>query len=411
MPKKSQKGKIVACLDMGSSKVVCVIAAINGDDVKILGYGHKESRGILASAISDMRLAQKSITNVVAEAERMAGFNIDQLLVGISGSQIISTHHEVSCKVSSDIVKNSDIINLTNKIRDEFKRKNREIIHLVPLQYRLDDSTPIINPRYMTGEKLHAKFHVAYTSQTTIRNIESCLKRCQLSVNSYIAEPYASGLSCLSDNEMNIGTLLIDIGGSSTSFSLIHEGKLLYVGNSKIGGSHVTKDIATILGISVQVAEKIKNLNSSLLISPIEEREAIKFKFSEDFEEQDMVTVTRIELRDIISSRLEELFESVKSVLEKSGVPLYMLGNIVLNGGVSATVGIDKLAAEIFQKNVRIGYPNKFEKVPSAILNPANSCSLGMLSFLRNLHMREKIKDGFESRNSWFRKFIEKLVG
>ena len=147
------------------------------------------------------------------------------------------------------------------------------------------------------------------------------------------------------------------------------------------------------------------------MISPIEEREAIKFKFSEDFEEQDMVTVTRIELRDIISSRLEELFESVKSVLEKSGVPLYMLGNIVLNGGVSATVGIDKLAAEIFQKNVRIGYPNKFEKVPSAILNPANSCSLGMLSFLRNLHMREKIKDGFESRNSWFRKFIEKLVG
>lgn len=411
MPRKSHKGKIVACLDIGSSKLVCVIAAISGEKIKILGCGHKESRGILASAISDMRLAERSITNVVAEAERMAGFNIDRLIVGISGSQVNSTHQEVSCKVSSDIVKNSDIINLTNKIRADFKGQNREIIHLVPLQYRLDDSAPISNPRYMSGERLYAKFHVASTSQTTIKNIENCLKRCQLSVNSYIAEPYASALSCLSDNETNIGTLLIDIGGGSTSFALLSEGKLLYVGSSKIGGNHITKDISTILGVSTQVAEKIKSLNSSLLISPIEEREAIKFKFSGDAEDEQMVSVTRIELRDIISSRVEELFEAVKSSLERSGVPSFMFGNIVLTGGVSAIVGIDKLASEIFQKNVRIGYPNKLNKVPSTILNPANSCSLGMLTFLQNLHMREKIKDGFESRNNWFRKFIEKLVG
>ncbi len=411
MAKKSAKGKIVACLDMGSSKLVCVIASINGDQMKILGYGHKESRGISASAISDMRLAQKSITNVIAEAERMAGLNIDQILVGISGCQISSTHQEMSCKVSSDIVKNSDIANLTNKVRAEFKKKNREIIHLVPLQYSLDDSMPIANPRYMSGDVLNAKFHIASTSQTTIKNIENCLKRCQLSVNSYIAEPYASAISCLSDNEMNIGTLLIDIGGSSSSFCLVTEGKLLYVGSSRIGGSHITKDISTVLGISFQSAEKIKNLNNSLLISPIEEREVIKFKFGEEEEDQSMVSVTKAELRDIIASRLEELFESVKSNLEKSGVPFFMIGNIVLTGGVSSIVGIDKLVSEIFGKNVRIGYPNKLDKVPQSLLNPANSCALGMLSFLKNLHMREKIKDGFESKNSWFSKFLEKLVG
>lgn len=410
MSKKSSKGKIVACLDMGSSKLVCVIASINGDQLKILGYGHKESRGISASAISDMRLAQKAITNVVAEAERMAGLNIDQILVGISGCQISSTHQQMSSKVSSDVVKNSDIANLTNKVRGEFKKKNREIIHLVPLQYSLDDSMPIANPRYMSGDELHAKFHVASTSQTTIKNIENCLKRCQLSVNSYIAEPYASALSCLSDNEINIGTLLIDIGGSSTSFCLVSEGKLLYVGSSKIGGSHITRDISTILGVSFQAAEKIKNLNNSLLISPIEEREEIKFKL-DDEEDNSMVSITKAELRDIIISRLEELVESVKNNLEKSGVPFFMVGNIVLTGGVSSIIGIDKLVAEIFGKNVRIGYPNKFEKVPQILLNPANSCALGMLSFLLNLHLRERIKDGFESKNSWFAKFLEKLVG
>ncbi|MBP7709779.1 MAG: cell division protein FtsA [Rickettsiales bacterium] len=409
MSKNAKKGKIVACLDMGSSKLVCLIASITNDDVQILGYGHKESRGISASAISDMRLAQKSITNVVSEAERMAGFNIDRLLIGISGSQVISTRKEVSTKIASDIVKASDIAVLAAKVRAEFKKNNREIIHLVPLQYRIDDSAPVVNPRYMSGETLYAKFHVVSTSQTTIKNIENCLKRCQLSVNNYVVEPYVSGLSCLSDNEMDLGSLLIDIGGSSTSFSIILEGKLIHVGHSPIGGVHITKDISTILNISFDAAEKIKNLNGSLLISPIEERELIKMKFI-DADTQEMIQITRAELRDIIQSRLEEMFESVKTILEKSGISVYKLGNIVLTGGVTSIVGIDKLASEIFEKNVRIGYPNKLESVASELLNPTHSCSLGMLVFLHNLHLKEKIKDGFETKNSWFARLIEKLA-
>ncbi len=410
MVKDLKKGKIVACLDMGSSKLICIIASIDNGNVRILGYGHKESRGILGSAISDMRLAQKTITNVVSEAERMAGFNIDRLLVGISGSQIISSRKEVGAKISSDIVKTSDITNLANKVRAEFKKNNQEIIHLIPLQYRLDDSAPVVNPRYMSGEKLYAKFHVISTSHTTILNIENCLKRCQLSVNNYVVEPYAAALSCLSDNEMNLGTLLIDIGSSSTSFCIIIEGKMIHVGNSQIGGIHITKDISTILNVDFNTAEKIKNLNGSLLVSPIEEREIIKFKFSNPNDEPDMIRITRSELRDIISSRLEEIFESVKTTLEKSGVPFYMLGNITLTGGVTSIVGIDRLASEMFGKNVKIGYPNRLEHLSSEILNPAYSCSIGMVVFLRNLYLKEKIKDGFESKNNWFKRLIEKLA-
>ena len=408
--KKSRKGKIIACLDMGSSKLVCLIASINNEEVNVLGYGHKESKGILASAISDMRLAQKSITNVVSEAERMAGLNVEKLLVGISGSQVVSSRKEVSTKIASDIVKASDINILAEKIRAEMKKNNREIIHLIPLQYRIDDSLPVANPRYMSGQELHAKFHVISTSQTTIKNIENCLKRCQLSVNNYVVEPYASALSCLSENEMNLGTLLLDIGGSSTSFSLISEGKLIYVGSSPIGGAHITKDISTILNVNFEVAEKIKNLNSSLFISPIEEREVIKLKYSDGFDGSEMIRITRSELSEIIQSRIEEIFESVKKVLHKSGVPVQMIGNIVLSGGVTSVVGIDKLASEIFEKNVRIGYPNKIDELPSEITNPAHSCAIGMLVFLRNIYLRERSKDGFETKHSWFGRFIEKLA-
>lgn len=410
MTKNLKKAKIVACLDIGSSKLICMIAAIDGEDIQVLGYCHKESKGIVAGAISDMNLAQKAITAVVSEAERMAGFNIDRLLVGIAGNHVISSRKEVSAKIASDVVKSSDISNLAEKIRAEFKKKNREIIHLIPLQYRIDDSVPVVNPRYMTGDKLYAKFHVISTSQTTIKNIENCLKRCQLSVNNYVVEPDASAIACLSENEMNLGTLLIDLGGSSTSFCIISEGKLLHVGSSQLGGSNITKDISTILNINFDTAEKIKNLNSSLIISPLEEKETIKLKISTPNDGPNMIRVSRLELRDIIKSRLEEIFESVKNSLEGSGINFKLLSNVVITGGVASVIGVDKVASDVLGRHVKIGYPARIEGVRPEFLNPSHSCVIGMLIFLKNLYLKEKIKEGFDVKNSWFKRFIEKLA-
>lgn len=410
MTKNSKKGKIVSCLDMGSSKLICIIASIQNEHIEILGYGHKESRGINASAISDMRVAQKSISSVIAEAERMAGFNITKLLVGISGCQVISNRKEVGCKISSDVVKEVDIENLTTKIRGEFKKNHREIIHLIPMQYRIDDSSGVVNPRLMSGDNLYSRFHVISTSQTTIKNIENCFKRCQVSVNNYMVEPYASALACLSQNEMELGTLLIDIGGSSTSFCIMADEKLVFVGSSPIGGNLITKDIATILGVNFHLAEKIKNLNSSLFISPIEEKEIIKYRLHDSSVESSMIRITRIELRDIIQSRLEELFESVKISLENAKIPFTLMPNIVITGGVASILGIDKLASEIFNKNAKVGYPTRFTNAPTEIINPTNSCALGMLVFLKNFYLKEKNKEGFETKGGWFKKFMDKII-
>lgn len=409
MAKNFQKGKIIACLDIGSSKLMCLIAIIDNEDIKILGYSHKASHGIVGGAISDMRLAQKSIINAVSEAERMAGLNIERLLVSISGNQVTSSRKEEGIKIASGTVKSSDITNLASKIRFEYRRNNREMIHLIPLQYHIDDSSPVQNPRYMSGNKLFAKFHAISTSKTTIRNIENCLKRCQLSVNNYIIEPYASALSCLNENEMNLGSLVIDVGGDVTSFCLLLEGKLVYSGSIAIGGNHITKDISTILGINFNAAEKIKNLNSSLLISPIEEKELIKFKMTEN-DSPAMYKITRSELCEIISSRIEEIFESIKTSMSKAGVPSFLVNNIVLTGGVCAVIGIDKLAEKIFDKDVKIGYPKQLPSLIPELDFPNYACALGMLIFSKNLLLKEKIKGGFEIKTSWFRSFIEKLV-
>lgn len=395
---------------MGSSKMFCIIANVGNDGIDILGYGHKESKGISAGAISDMRLAQKSITNVVAEAERMAGFNIEKLLVGISGSQVVSSRTESCDKINSDVIKSSDISSSAAKIRLELQKNNRQPIHLIPLQYRIDDSAPVENPRYMSGEKLYSKFHAVTTSQTTITNIENCLKHCQLSAENYIVEPFASALACLSDNEMQITSLVIDIGGSSTSFCVIHNEKLFYVGHSMLGGSHITRDIATILGVRFDLAEKIKNLNNSVIISPIEEKEIIKFKSFDDEESSEIIRITRSELAEIIQTRLEEIFESIKLSLEKSKIPLQMIPNIVITGGGASTIGVDKLASSVFFKNVKLGYPSKFNLAPPEIITSSNSCALGMLIFLHDQILKNQIREGFETKNNWFKRVFERLV-
>lgn len=410
MTKYSKREKIIACLDVGSSRLICLIAALDDEKIKILGYGNTESKGIVCSTISDMKLAQKAITNAVAEAEKGAGFNIDQILVSISGGRVTSQRKEVGVRISSDMVKNSDISALASKIRSEFKKNHQEIIHLIPLQYKIDDSLPVSNPRYMSGKNMYARFHAVSTNLTTVKNIENCLRRCQLSVNSYIAEPYASAISVLSEHEMNLGTLLIDIGGSSTSFCLVNEGKLIHVGHYPIGGINVTKDIAIILNIDFNSAEKIKNLNSSLIINQNEEKELIRLKVAGPNDGPNMIRITRAELRDIIKSRIEEIIESVKKLVEGVNLPTFMLNNIVLTGGVGSLVGIDKVAADIFGKNVRIGYPIKMNDLPQELNDPSHSCAVGMLLFLRNMYLKERIKNGFESKNNWFRNIIEKLV-
>lgn len=410
MAKYYNNQKIVACLDLGSSKLICIIAAIFGEDIKILGYAHKKSLGISASAISDMKLAQKAISSVVSEAEKNAGVNISKLLVSVSAAQINSDRKDAKIKISADLVRQIDINNLASEVLTQYQKNNRQIIHLIPLQYRIDDSSPVHNPRYMAGKYLHAKFHIASTSLTTTRNIENCLRRCQLSVNNYIVEPYASALACLNNNELSSTTLLIDIGGSTTSFCIMREDKLIFIDAIAYGGMNVTKDIATILNVNFDSAENIKSLNNSLIINPREEMELVKFKSIDPNDGPNMIRITRSELRDIMKARIEEIFENIKDSLDKKGVNISLINNVVLTGGGASTIGIDKVAGTIFGKNIRLASFNKIENFPAELYEYSNSCSAGMLLFLKDMYLREKITDGFEVRTTWLKNIIEKLV-
>lgn len=404
------KGKIVACLDMGTTKTTCIIAAINQKKITVLGYSYKRSKGIIASSISDMKLAEESILNVVSDAEKRAGFNIDRLIVGLSGSQILSEKKEVSNKVSGNTVKSSDITNLARKVSADYKKENREVIHLIPLQYKIDDSNYVQNPRYMSGKKITTKFHIVSVSETITKNIENCLKRCHLAVNNYVSESYCSALSFLNENEFNMGSLVIDMGGVSTSFSVIMEGKLVYNGHVNVGGIHITRDISTILNVNFEVAEQIKRLNSSLIINPIEEKELIKMKvgsFSDNFA---IIRITKKELKEIISCRIEEIIELVKKDLDHHGYGAHLFNNIVIAGGVSGVIGIEKIVNKVFDKQSKVGYPQKIHDLPTELNDPSFASAVGMLVFLQNIYQMESSNDSFKASNGLVARFVNYLM-
>ncbi|MDB2550742.1 cell division protein FtsA, partial [Rickettsiales bacterium] len=402
----SIKGKIVAALDIGTTKLACVIAEISDKNIRIIGYGYRQSVGISSSAITDMKLAQLAITKTISAAEKMAGFNINKLVVNVSGLRLDSVTKLVSNKITSKVVNNSDIMALVSGIKADFKNDKRDIIHLIPLEYKIDHTTKILNPKYMSGENLSGKFYVISVKNSIIKNIENCMKSSTVSVNNYICDSYAASLGVISENELNFGTLVIDIGGNSTSFAILIDNKLHHIGNCKLGGIHITRDIAAILNVNLDIAENIKLLNNSLIVSPVEEKELIKFKLDNDVYPTKLIELTKIDLRNIIAARLEEIITMVKNNLEKSGYSSYMINNIIVSGGVANMIGIEKLIENIFKKSVSIGYPIGIKNLPKDLNNPSFSVVVGMVIFLKQV-MKKQIKTDFEVKNNFIKKIID----
>jgi cell division protein FtsA len=401
--------KLVACLDLSSSKLMCIIANIGSDGIDILGYSHQESKGIIAGAISDIKLAQKAIANVVAEAEKMAGLNIDEIFVAINDSQLKSSYCDVSEKIHKEVVQPQTIKSVVDKARIFASKNNRIPIHIIPLQYCIDDSDVIDNPRYMSGNKLHARFHILSSSPTIINNIENCFKRCKLSIDDYISSCYATSIACLKENERKAGVLLIDIGSSSTNFCIIIDEKIIYSSSISLGGLHITKDIATIIGIKFISAEKVKILNSTLILSPLEEQELINYRSLEILEEATNRMPNRLELSKIIQYRLEEILEVVIANLQQIKITLDAIPSIVITGGVANTVGIDKLIKDFCGKNTRIGYPPKFENHDLNLNNLNNNCILGMMLHLQN-NFNKNQNLQHDANEGWLKKFLNKFI-
>ena len=374
------RGNLVAALDVGTTKCVCFIARVqNGRSLRVIGIGHQESRGLRNGAIVDMEAAETAILNAVHTAEQMAGETIRQLVVNVSGGHPLSHRVTTDVAISGAEVADTDVRRALSQGRSQFAPNGRQMLHFIPLGYRVDGNRGVRDPRGMFGHRLGVDMHVVTAEAGPLRNLITCIGRAHLDVDSLVVSPYASGLACLVEDEIDLGVTLVDMGGGTTSIAVFYDGSVVHTDCLPVGGSHVTSDIARGLSTPINHAERLKTLHGSCMPSAADQREILTVPPIGDDNPNHAQHVPKAYLVGIIQPRLEETFEMIRARLEASGFDRTAGRRVVLTGGASQLQGTRELAAVILDKQVRMARPTGVVGLSDSTSGPAFATCAGLL--------------------------------
>ncbi|MDP4796322.1 MAG: cell division protein FtsA, partial [Rhodospirillales bacterium] len=378
----------VAVLDIGTTKICCLIAKPNVErgpygapGPRVVGIGTHQSHGIRNGVIVDMDAAEHAIRAAVERAEQMAGDNIDRVVINISAGKPQS--RLVACEVSigghgineQDMRRLMDPAVLLKDMPDD-----REIIHKLPVGFSVDGNRGVRDPIGMFGQVLGVNVHVVTAASAPLRNLQAVVERCHLDVDAMVVSPFASALACLVEDEKKMGAACIDIGGGTTGIALFFDGELVHTDIIPVGGNHITNDIARGLSTPFGHAERMKNLYGTCLPSASDDGEVIQVPLVGEDDETGTIQVPRSMLVGIIRPRVEEILDLARERLEKAGFA-QLAGRVVLTGGTSQLTGISEMASQTFAHHVRTASPRPVEGLAEAVAGPAFSGASGLLQY------------------------------
>ncbi len=376
------KSGLVAALDIGTTKVCCFVAQVDGDgNIRVIGIGHQKARGLRAGAIVDMDAAEDSIRGAVHAAEQMAGETMREVFVNLSCGSPASQTVAVEVSIAGHEVGDVDLRRALGQGYLFNEASDREIIHSIPVNYIIDGSPRIRDPRGMYGERLGVNMHVVTASAGPVRNLKTCVARCHLDLQALAVSSYAAGLSALVEDETDLGVTCIDMGGGTTSISVFLDGEVVHTECIPIGGQHVTSDIARGLSTPLVHAERMKTLYGSALAASADEHDVIDVPQVGEDEHAIPNHVPKSILVGIIQPRIEETFELVRSRLEAGGLDKAAGRRVVLTGGASQLQGVRELAALVLDKQVRMGRPLRIGGLADATAGPAFATCAGLLHY------------------------------
>jgi cell division protein FtsA len=386
------RSSIVSVLDIGSSKICCMVAKLKpsprkadlpgrSHQIELIGIGHQLSQGVKGGVITDMDAAEQAIRSAVDAAERMAGITIEGVIVNMSCGRIASNALSATVAIGGQEVDDRDIQRVLHAGRSHSGGDGRSVVHAVPIGYSLDGVRGVQDPRGMLGRDLGVDINVVTAETAPMRNLSLCVSRCHLVVDAIVTTPYASGLSSMVRDETDLGVLCLDMGGGTTSASIFYENNFVHADVITIGGRHVTLDIARGLSTPLAAAERIKTLYGSALASESDERETITVPPVGGEVGEAGNVIPRSMLTGIIQPRLEEIFELVRDRLKSSGFEQFAARRVVLTGGASLLPGARELATRILDKQTRIGRPLGVAGLPEAVRGPAFAAATGMLVY------------------------------
>ena len=391
-PVQPGKTTLVAVLDIGSTKICCVIArltpraegkALRGrsHQAEVIGFGYGPSAGVKSGVVSDIEKAEQAIRSVVGMAERAAGLTLESVIVNVTAGRLGSEMFSAAVSLDGQEVEKSDIHRVLKAVNERSVRPERSIIHALPIGYSLDGQKGIRDPKGMVGDQLGVDVAVVSSETLAMRNLELVLHRCHLQIEALIATPYASGLAVLVDDESQLGVACIDFGGATTTVSVFNDGHLCYADAIAIGGHHLTLDIARQLSVSVADAERLKTFYGSVLPGQADERDMISIQPVGATHDEAPGQVARSVLTRIMRPRIEEILTAVRDRMQATGMMDVCGRRFVLTGGASEMTGLPEVARRILARNVRNGRPMGIAGLPEMAKGAAFASVAGMLIY------------------------------
>ena len=376
----------IAALDIGSSKVSCVIAKMSRDKkINIAGYGYNASKGIKNGVVTDINQATLSVCNAVEAAEQMANERIDRVIVNISGDKIKSTVKDSTINLNKNHpVNESDLGKVIDKGIHKINVDGCELVHCLPTNYRLDGGENIKDPRNIFGETLTVDILLGFVPDILYKNLATVIENAHLEIAGRTFGSYASGLACLVDDERELGATIVDMGGGTTSIACFKHGYPVYFSSLPVGGNNVTNDIAYGLTTSFSHAERLKTLYGCAFLSTQDNEETINVYPVGEEDDSSIKQIPKAELISIITPRIEEIFEMVNRKLAEVGLQDISSHRVVLTGGASQLAGVREIASMVLDKQVRLGRPKNILNLPDILHGPSFSTCIGMLLFALN---------------------------
>ncbi len=373
---KPKQDEIIVGLDIGTTKIAAIVGEVTEEGVDIIGIGTAPSKGLRKGVVVNIDATVQSIQKAIDEAENMAGCEISSVYAAISGGHIrgLNSHGVVACKDKE--IRETDIARVIEAAKAMAIPMDREVLHVLPQQFIIDDQDGIRDPLGMSGVRLEAKVHIVTTAVTSAQNVIKCANRCGLQVSDIVLEPMASAEAVTEEDEKELGVALVDIGGGTADIAMFVDGAIVHTAVLPLGGSHITNDIAVGLRTPLDSAEKIKKKYGCALPSRVRGDETMEVP---SVGGRDPRILSRQILVKIVEPRVEEIFEHIRNEMVRSGYYEALAAGVVLTGGSTIMDGVPELAEEVLGVPCRRGMPRGVGGLTDVVRSPAFSTGVGLV--------------------------------
>ena len=375
---RNNGNEIIAALDIGTSKILALVAEINEQsELKVIGYGTEPSSGLKKGVVVNIEATVYSIDQAIREAEKAAGCEINTVFAGIAGSHVRSFDGHGIVRINEGEVSQEDIDGVIDASQAMSIPSDQRILHVLPKDFVIDGQEGVREPIGMSGVRLEADVHIVTVARSAEQNIIKSMERCGLEVQQIVLEQLASSFSVLSDDEKDLGVCLVDIGGGTSDIVVFMGGQIVATKVIPVGGNHVTNDIAYALRTPEKEAEEIKIKHACTISKMINKEELIEVP-SVGNRSPRQIELER--LASVVQARYEELFAVINDEIGKMNIEKLRAG-IVLTGGTSQLNGAKELAEEILETDVRVGFPKDMNGTFESINRPIHATGVGLLLF------------------------------